>query len=247
MKHIYCLLIIILPVCVFSQQDSVSATSTPQHDSVSTQQHDSVSTNQAKQKTGQKPHNSLGLGIKVGLNFTNITSASSISNSSETGYQIGLFLDPSTTSILGSRTELVYSHQAYNFSTGTTTGKNYLDYIMLAQLMAINITHFVQIQVGTQIGYLLSAKSDSNKISTGNAQADRALDYYNRIDFGFSGGLEVRPFMGFLVGARYNFSITNLYKLPDTNSSQPPPSFIPSTSDLNFKNNLVQVYVGYRF
>src|SRR4051812_10226339 len=152
MKNIYCLLIILFPACVFSQQDSASATSTKQPDSISAQN--------TKQKTEQKPHQSLGLGVKVGLNFTNITSASSISNSSETGYQVGLFLDPSTTSILGSRTELVYSHQAYNYATGTTTGKNYLNYIMLAQLMAINITHFVQIQIGTQIGYLLSAKSD---------------------------------------------------------------------------------------
>lgn len=235
------MLLILFPACVFSQQDSVSANSVKQPDSVG-------ATN-TKQKPAQKPpHHSIGFGIKAGLNFTNITSASSISNSSETGYQVGLFLDPSSNSILGSRTELLYSHQAYNFSTGTTTGKNYLDYIMLAQLMAINITHFVQIQIGTQIGYLLSAKSDSNKISTGYAQADAALDYYNRIDFGFSGGLEVRPFMGIIVGARYNFSITNLYKLPDnTNGSQTPPSFIPSTSDLNFKNNLVQVYIGYRF
>ncbi len=34
--------------------------------------------------------------------------------------------------------------------------------------------------------------------------------------FGFSGGLEVRPFKGILVGARYNFSLTNLYKIPTT-------------------------------
>src|SRR5258708_49620 len=181
MKQFFCLLLILFPACVFCQQDSVSANSAKHQDS--------ISSNSAKQKTEKKPHHSLGLGIKAGLNFTNITSASSISNSSETGYQVGLFLDPSSSSVLGSRTELLYSHQAYNFSTGTTTGKNYLDYIMLAQLMAINITHFVQIQIGTQIGYLLSAKSDSNKVSTGNAQADKALDYYNRVDFGFSGGL----------------------------------------------------------
>jgi Outer membrane protein beta-barrel domain len=228
MKQIYCLLLILLPAYVLSQQDSVSANST-------------------KNKTEKKPRHSLGLGIKVGLNFTNITSASSISNSSETGYQVGLFLDPSSSSILSSRTELVYSHQGYNYSTGTTTGTNYLNYIMLAQLMAINITHFVQIQIGSQIAYLLSAQADSNKISTGNASADAALNYYNRIDFGFSGGVEVRPFMGVLVGARYNLSITNLYKIPDVNSTQTPPSFVPSSSDLNFKNNLVQVYVGYRF
>ena len=245
MKLIYYFLLIITPVTVFSQQDSVAGKTT-NPDTVATK-----STTPEPTKTTapeKKPAKSLGLGIKVGLNFTNITSASDVSNSSETGYQVGLFLDPSSQSILGSRTELVYSHQAYNWSTGQTTGKTYLDYIMLAQLMAINITHFVQIQVGTQFGYLLNAKTDSNKTSTGNAQADQLLDYYNRFDFGFSGGIEVRPFMGILVGARYNFSLTNLYKIPSTTGSgTEPPSFIPSTSDLNFKNNLLQIYVGYRF
>jgi hypothetical protein len=75
---------------------------------------------------------------------------------------------------------------------------------------------------------------------------DQALNYYNRFIFGFSGGVEVRPFLGILVGARYNLSLTNLYKTPDYSSGQPP-SFLPSTSDINFKNNLIQVYVGYRF
>ena len=245
MKLIYYFLLIITPVSVFSQQDSVAGKTT-NPDTVANKTatpETSKTTNPEKQ-----PHRSLGLGIKVGLNFTNITSASDVSNSSETGYQVGLFLDPSSQSILGSRTELLYSHQAYNWSTGQTTGKTYLNYLMLAQLMAINITHFVQIQLGTQIGYLLNAKTDSNKTSTGNASADAIIDYYNRIDFGFSGGLEVRPFMGILVGARYNFSITNLYQLPSsTGNGTEPPSYIPSTSDLNFKNNLIQVYVGYRF
>jgi hypothetical protein len=228
MKPIYYFLLMMFPVFAFSQQDSTS-------------------TNTTKNKQQKKSGSSLGLGIKVGLNFTNITSASSISNSSETGYQVGLFLDPTSHSILGSRTELVYSRQAYNYATGTTTGKTYLDYIMLAQLAVINITHFVQIQIGSQIAYLVSAKTDSSKQSTGNASADALLNYYNRIDFGFSGGLEVRPFMGMLVGVRYNLSLTNLYQIPTSTSSQPPPSYIPSSSDINFKNNLLQIYVGYRF
>jgi Outer membrane protein beta-barrel domain len=225
MKPLYCFLLIFLPVFALCQQDSAGT---------------------AKNKQ-EKKQSSIGIGIKAGLNFTNITSASSISNSSETGYQVGLFLDPTSHSILGSRTELLYSHQGYNYATGQTTGKVYLDYIMLAQLMVINITHFVQIQVGTQIAYLMNAKVDSNKMSSGYAPADAIIDYYNRIDFGFSGGLEVRPFMGILVGARYNLSITNLYTIPSSSSNQPPPSYIPNSSDLNFKNNLVQLYVGYRF
>ena len=228
MKHVYCLLLIILPVYVFSQQDSTS-------------------TKAQKNKHEKNSGSSLGIGIKAGLNFTNIKSASNVSNSSETGYQVGLFLDPKSRSILGSRTEVVYSHQAYNYSTGSTTGTVYLNYLMLAQLMAINITHFVQIQIGSQIAYLMNAKSDSSGQSTGNAYADKFLSYYNRFDFGFSGGLEVRPYLGLLVGARYNISLTNLYKTPSSSGSNPTPPNIPSSGDVNFKNNVVQIYVGYRF
>jgi hypothetical protein len=226
MKKIFYLLLLTLPIKVFCQDSVVTKTQQP-----------------------KSPSHSLGLGIKAGLNFTNITGASSINNGSETGYQVGIFLDPSSKSILGSRTELLYSHQGYNYATGQTTGKIYLDYIMLAQLAVINITHFVQIQIGTQVAYLLNAKADStSQPSTGVPQADALINYYNRFDFGFSGGVEVRPFMGILVGARYNLSLTNLYKIPTSyNMGSVPPSYIPSSSDVNFKNNLLQIYVGYRF
>jgi len=226
MKRIYCVLLAWIPVLAFCQQDS---------------------TKSAHQHQEKKPSHSLGIGIKAGLNFTNVTSTTSISNGNETGYQVGLFLDPSSNTILGSRTELLYSHQGYNYATGMTTGKVFLDYIMLAQLMRINITRFFQIQIGTQIAYLTNAKVDSTSQSVGNAYADQLLNYYNRIDFGFSGGLEVRPFMGIIVGARYNLSVTNLYSIPTSTSSVPPPSFIPTSSDVNFKNNLFQIYAGYRF
>jgi hypothetical protein len=226
MKNIYCALLVLFPVLAFCQQDSTKTSNTKQE---------------------KKPSHSIGIGIKAGLNFTNVTGTSSISNSSETGYQVGLFLDPSSKSILSSRTELLFSHQGYNYATGQTTGKVFLDYIVLAQLMSINITRFFQIQLGTQIAYLTNAKVDSTSQSVGNAYADEILNYYNRIDFGFSGGLEVRPFMGIIVGARYNLSLTNLYKIPSSTSTQPPPSYIPSTGDINFKNNLLQIYVGYRF
>ncbi|MBZ5857704.1 porin family protein [Flavihumibacter profundi] len=228
MKKIYSLLLILFPALVFSQQDSIA-------------------NNTSKSKKEKKEDRSLGLGIKAGLNFTNITSAAEINNTSETGFQVGIFLDPSSRKILGSRTELVYSSQAYNYSTGLTTGNVKLNYVMLSQLMAINITRFFQIQLGGQIAYLLNAQADNSKMTTGIASIDNALSYYNRIDAGFGFGLEVRPFKGILVGARYNISMTNLYKMPDTSMIQDNPNYVPSGSGLNFKNNLLQFYIGYRF
>jgi hypothetical protein len=191
-----------------------------------------------KKSKGSKS-SGLGIGIKAGLNFANVTNASSINGHSQTGFHAGLFLGGSSKKIFTSRTELLFSQQGYSFSSGSTSGSQKLNYIMLAQLIAINITKFVQIQFGGQMGYLLNAKSDSTQSSTGNSSVDKILSLYNRFDYGFAGGLEIHPIAGLLVGARYNISLANLYKQPVDGSS--------TTGSINFKNNVVQLFVGYRF
>src|SRR5271156_6340260 len=95
-------------------------------------------------------------GLKAGWNFTDVTSASSISNQSSSGYNIGVFYTTPYTKIMGSKTELVYSRQGYNYSTGTVTGNVNLDYIMLPQYFCINITKFFQIHVGEEMAYLIN-------------------------------------------------------------------------------------------
>jgi len=222
MKQTPFLLFLLIPFALFSQD----------------------STQSVKTEKGKKPeHHSIGIGIKAGLNFANITNASAINSGSETGFHAGIFLDPSH-AILGSRTELLYSQQGYNYSTGQTTGKVKLGYLMLAQLMAINITKYVQLQIGGQTSYLLNAKADSSKASnpsTGNAQFDKLLDTYNRFDYGLAGGIEVRPVLGLLIGARYNLSLSNLYKQAFTAGGG------SGGSGINPKNNVVQLFLGYRF
>lgn len=193
----------------------------------------------------------------AGFNFSNVSNASGIGASSRTGYNFGVFLSPSSRSILSSRTELVYSRHGYNYGhdssagSGTTTGSVDLDYILFAQYMAINITKYVQIHLGAQTSYLLHAKADSGSSmpAGGNPAAASILSYYNRFDYGFGGGVEIHPIAGLVVGGRYSISLNNLYKMPSSSSTSngEPPSFIPSSGSVNLKNNLVQLYVGYRF
>ena len=80
------------------------------------------------------------LGIKAGLNFTNVTSVSSVNNQSSSGFNAGIFYTTPYTKVIGSKTELVFSRQGYNYETGTVTGTANLDYIMLPTYMCINIT-----------------------------------------------------------------------------------------------------------
>jgi len=191
----------------------------------------------------------LGIGLKAGLNFADVTNASSINNSNRSGVMAGVFLAPQSKSILSSRTELIYSRQGYNYKSNTNTGNVNLDYIILPQLMGINITKFVQIQIGAQMAFLINAKVDSSNStgSGGSSPYGKIMDYYNRFDYGFAGGIEIHPVKGLLIGARYNISLGNLYKDPSTFSSGTPPTptdFIPK---VDAKNNVVQVFAGWIF
>jgi hypothetical protein len=187
------------------------------------------------------------IGLKAGLNFANITKASSINNSSRSGFHAGVLLDLSNKKILGSRTELIFSRQGYDYKNSTNTGTVNLDYIMLAQYMAINITKYFQIQLGGQTSFLLNSKADSTNNNSGSENPyGKIMDYYNRFDYGFGGGIEIHPVKGLLIGARVNISLSSLYKDFDAQSSGSgtEPSFIPK---VDVKNNVFQVFAGWKF
>jgi hypothetical protein len=179
-------------------------------------------------------------GVKVGLNFANVTSASSINAGSRSGFMAGVFFG-SSMGVLGFRSELLLSRQGYDFNSNTTTGSVKLDYLLLPALMVINLANIVQIQFGGQASYLL--KGTVASAGTGDPAADKIMDMLNRFDYGLAGGVEITPFKGFLFGARINLSFGNLYKDPSTFAGGTP-SFFPS---VNAKNNVFQLYTGYQF
>ncbi len=183
------------------------------------------------------------IGVKAGLNFANVSKASSINNSSRSGFQAGILFEPSSKKILSSRTELLFSRQGYNYKNGTNTGNVNLDYIMLPQYMAINITKYFQIQVGGQMAFLLNAKVDSSNGST-SSSGNKALDFFNKFDYGFGGGIEIHPYQGSLIGARVNISLGSLYKDMGNTTLNPTPSFVPK---VDVKNNIFQVFAGWKF
>jgi hypothetical protein len=185
-------------------------------------------------------------GIKAGVNFANVTNASDINSGSESGFMAGVFLAPPSTGVMGFRTELIFSRQGYSYKTNTNTGVVNLDYILLPQLMQINITKFFSIQLGAQMAFLINAKADSTTSSGSSSPYGEIMDFYNKFDYGFAGGIEIHPFKGLLVGARYNISLGNLYKDPSSyemNGGQPP-SFIPP---VDVKNNVLQIFAGWIF
>lgn len=183
------------------------------------------------------------IGIKAGLNFANVTKASSINNSSRSGFHAGILLSPGSKKILSSRTELIFSRQGYDYKSGTNTGNVNLDYIMLPQYMSINITKYFSIQIGGQMAFLLNAKVDSSNSTGSSSPYGGLLNFYNKFDYGYGGGIEIHPVSGLLIGARVNISLGNLYD-PSSYSSGTAPSFIPK---IDVKNNVFQIFTGWKF
>jgi hypothetical protein len=178
------------------------------------------------------------IGIKAGLNFANVSKASSINSSSHTGFHVGLLLAPASKKIISSRTELIFSRQGYDYKTNTNTGNVNLDYIQVGQLASINITKYFSLMFGAQTAYLVSANVDSS--NGGSSSGNKIMDLMNRIDYGYALGAEAHPFKGLIIGVRYNVSLAKVYK--DIQSLQK-----PSFTSEDAKNNVVQLSVGWRF
>jgi hypothetical protein len=107
-------------------------------------------------------------------------------------------------------------------------------------MMGINITKFLQIQLGGQIAFLLSGKADSTSSGGASGTYNTILGYYNKIDYGFTAGAEIHPAKGLLIGARYNISLNKLYSSTSSGT-------LPSFSAADAKNNVVQIFAGWIF
>ena len=92
----------------------------------------------------------------------------------------------------------------------------------------------MQLQVGGQAAFLMNTAVDS----TGGNNGGSLFQYFNRFDYGLVAGGEIFPISGFFIGARINVSFN------DVSQGGTHPNFIPG---VNAKNNVVQVYTGWRF
>jgi hypothetical protein len=141
----------------------------------------------------------------------------------------------------GYRTEILFSRQGYDYKTSSQTGGVMLDYLVLPQLTILNITRFFQLYAGAQVAFLLNTKVDSLPGPSSVPNLEEANDYFSKINYGFTGGLELKPLAGLLVGGRYNL----FFNLLDDEKAVSP-FYVPKYGG-NLKNGMVQLYIGYCF
>lgn len=179
----------------------------------------------------------LGIGVKAGLNFADIKDVADVNTDTRTGFMIGGYIAPGKQKTIGFRSEIILSRQGYNYTTSTNTGTVNLDYLLLPQLLTIHFTRLVQVQAGGQLAFLLNTGVDSTGNSSGSL-----FDYFKRFDYGVAGGVEIFPFKGFFVGARLNVSLDKINEDAPLGGNWP--NYVPR---IDAKNNVLQLYTGWRF
>jgi hypothetical protein len=161
-------------------------------------------------------------GFKAGLNFANQKYSSngfSASPDGRTSFHAGLFATINLGAV-GIQPELIYN------SVGANLGDDpmKLDYLTIPIMIRFNFAKIVNVHVGPNFGFLLSAKLDDEDIK----------EEMKGMDLGIGAGIGVDLPMGIVVSARHNIGLSDV---SDTSS----------LGDAEVKNNVFQLSVGYKF
>lgn len=168
-------------------------------------------------------------GIKGGLNITTLTG--DIDANSLVGFQIGGFAEINVIERLAIQPELLFSTQGADlqYIGGSRNPDLKLNYINIPVLAKFYITKKFTVEGGPQLGFLVSAKFDSNDVK----------DSYRSVDTGFNFGAGYNFTDNLSAGIRYTVGISNVEK--STNDS------VEDYLDYSVRNNVFALSLAYKF
>ena len=172
------------------------------------------------QAQGQNSDNrdKLSLGIKGGLNFSNIydTEGEDFEADGKIGFVGGLFLAIPIGKYLGVQPEMLYSQKGFK-SSGKFLGTNYemkrtTSFIDVPILLQVKPVEILTIVAGPQYSFMLTRKDEftgGSLTATDEEKFDND-DLRNNI-FGFIGGADLN-LQNLVIGARVGWDLQNNYK-----------------------------------
>ncbi|WP_228530398.1 porin family protein [Tamlana sp. I1] len=156
------------------------------------------------------------IGVKGGLNFSNLHDNDVDDDNMLTSFNAGLYTNFPITNILSIQPELLYSRKGsesvYDNAIATGTAKFKLNYLELPVLLKINVADNINIHAGPYFAYLLNAKV-TNETDSGDFDFEENYDNddFNKFDTGLSIGLGFDlDSVGF--GLRYNYGLSTVGK-----------------------------------
>ena len=187
------------------------------------------------------------VGLKGGVNFSNLYSGEVDDRNIRTGFHAGLLVNFPLGEVVSIQPELLYSTKGatyeynenfFGFEVADVTADFNLNYIEVPILLNINLLDVVELHGGPYVGYLLSSSYDFDGQLIGgdiNGYEDLDKDNFRSLDYGLALGLGFN--LGALqLGARYNMGLANI---EDSNDAE----FLLGDS----KNAVVQAYAALRF
>lgn len=155
-------------------------------------------------------------GAKAGVNFASLGGDDSDGLDGRTSFHVGGVAEIGISEKFAVQPELVYSSQGFSVDDENLK----LDYINLPILAKFFVAEGFSIEVGPQIGFLISA----------DAEGEDVKDLFKSTDFSGALGLGYKLESGLNFAARYNLGLG---------------SVVDGDGDL--KNNVIQLSVGYMF
>lgn len=175
----------------------------------------------------------LKIGIKAGANYSNVYSESGddFVADGKVGFAGGIFVSIPLSQLVGIQPELMYSQKGFKTEGTFLDGKLTTNYLDVPIHLQIKPSPNVSLLVGPQLSYLLSTKYELNGFSA--IDEENFDDNNNRVNLGLSAGVDFTV-ENFLISARGSWDLSEVNK--DN-----------TTSDINYKNQLFQLTLGYRF
>lgn len=172
----------------------------------------------------------MAFGIKGGLNISTITNADvdGVNSKSLVGFHVGFFGEFVLSDKFSIQPEVLYSTQGTKIEFEGIKGDLKLDYIAIPVMAKYYVADSFSLELGPQIGFLVSAKAKSG------GESEDVKDELKSTDVSLNFGLGYDITENFMIGARYNLGLTRLQDelLPGEDES---------------KNSVFQISIGYKF
>ena len=154
------------------------------------------------------------LGVKGGLNVYNIHNDNNVKYDAKTGFHVGMLGHIHLDKRFAIQPELVYSAQGAKYTVAGNEVKMKLGYINVPVMFQYMFDNGFRLQAGPQVGFLASAKSETN-----NSETD-IKNNLKKVDFalGFGAGY-INPKSGFGVDARYNLGLSDINEIGSVKST----------------------------
>ncbi|TXE09305.1 PorT family protein [Gelidibacter salicanalis] len=177
----------------------------------------------------------IQFGVKGGLNIASIYGADAGDAQARTSFHGGIMIEIPVFEKLSFQPELLYT------SLGTKEDDNSelrLDYLTLPMMVKYYVADNFSLEIGPQIGILLSAESKVEGEGEGDAK-----EFFKDFDAALNLGIGYKFDNGLNLGARYNLGLIKIIDLSDFFSD----GFFSDDGDIKAYNSVVQISVGYFF